>query len=229
MATKDYIVNVNEFTTEGYKIDAKGKSYLRIDGIELNSLMSKFSLKIDENNLIITNTVNSNKLIVENYTGIKYIKTDYEKVGKRESYNLYDIINSNVVDNTSNPITTYNNKTLSATGTKYNDKIDFSTTSYTPIGKTNIAKNRGLKLDGGIGNDEIIGTNFNDTILGGNGDDRITGGKGADVITGGNGKNIINYTKDDGNDVINLTKGENFTLKLSGIDFVAFAVMMLFG
>ena len=54
-------------------------------------------------------------------------------------------------------------------------------------------------------------------IKGNGGDDKITGSTGNDTITGGIGKNTINYTTGNGNDVINLTKGENLTLSLTNI------------
>ena len=111
----------------------------------------------------------------------------------------------------------YNAKKRTYTGTKENDVLDASLLGYEPIGKTNIKKNRGLTITGGNGNDEITGTDYNDTIKGGNGSDTITGGLGVDTITGGAGVNVINYVKGDGNDIINLTKGENFTLNFTDL------------
>ena len=58
------------------------------------------------------------------------------------------------------------------------------------------------------------------TIKGLGGDDKITGSLYNDTITGGAGENTILYSKGSGNDVINLTKGENFTLKLTDIDSI---------
>ena len=72
------------------------------------------------------------------------------------------------------------------------------------------------KITGSQYNDYIVGYDYNDTLNGGNGDDTIIGGKGNDVITGGAGHNEIQYTKGDGTDTINLTKGENLDIKLSG-------------
>ena len=88
-------------------------------------------------------------------------------------------------------------------GTTYNDKIDAS-------GAT-----KGLRLDGGAGDDRITGSDYSDTILGGTGDDYIIGGKGNDVITSGTGSNIINYYLGDGDDVIYLTKGEKLTINFA--------------
>ena len=67
---------------------------------------------------------------------------------------------------------------------------------------------------------EIIGSENNDKIVGDKADEIITGGLGNDTITGGTGLNTINYTfgalDSNGNDVINLTKGENFVLNIDG-------------
>ena len=204
MATKDVVVNFEDFTVEGREIDAKKKNAIRIDGLTLDGAKA-LTYSINEGKLVISNGVNSLK--VSNYTGIKYIKTDYAKAGKRTTFNLYDIISENVVDNTTNSITAYNLKKLTATGTNYNDTIDMSTSGYVPIGK-NIAKNKGLTVNAGNGNDTVIGTIYNDTIKGGDGKDTITGGKGNDTITGGKGRTNVYHYAGDGDDIVNLTKGE---------------------
>lgn len=64
------------------------------------------------------------------------------------------------------------------------------------------------------GNGVIDGTELAEIIKGGKGDDTITGGAGNDTITGGTGFNTIVHHKGDGNDVINLTKGENLIIKV---------------
>jgi len=48
-----------------------------------------------------------------------------------------------------------------------------------------------LTLDGGDGDDIILGGAGNDTLLGGNGDDVLIGGPGNDAIDGGSGSNIV--------------------------------------
>ena len=47
-----------------------------------------------------------------------------------------------------------------------------------------------LTLDGGNGNDFLVGSQGNDTLLGGNGQDVLIGGPGADALDGGNGDDI---------------------------------------
>ncbi|MBO6273261.1 hypothetical protein J6O48_10855 [bacterium] len=73
------------------------------------------------------------------------------------------------------------------------------------------------KFNGTDYNDKIIGTSGIDKLYGGKGNDIIIGGKGDDNITGGIGKNEIIYTIGDNNDIINLTKGENFTLNIEDV------------
>ncbi len=48
-----------------------------------------------------------------------------------------------------------------------------------------------LTLDGGDGDDVLVGGPGNDTLLGGNGDDVLIGGGGQDVLDGGPGDNVL--------------------------------------
>ena len=48
-----------------------------------------------------------------------------------------------------------------------------------------------LTLDGGAGNDLLLGGAGNDTLLGGDGDDTLVGGPGQDVLDGGPGLNVL--------------------------------------
>jgi len=49
----------------------------------------------------------------------------------------------------------------------------------------------GVTIDGGAGNDVLIGTDTADTLVGGTGDDQISGGGGDDHISGGAGNDIL--------------------------------------
>ena len=94
-----------------------------------------------------------------------------------------------------------------------------------------IAGNEGNdSIKGGKGNDTLLGGDHNkgsedgnDVIYGEDGNDVILGGLGADTITGGKGKNTIIHHNGDGNDVINLTKGEEFLLKVDNIQEIKIA------
>ena len=48
-----------------------------------------------------------------------------------------------------------------------------------------------LTVDGGPGDDVIIGSQGNDILLGGEGDDVLNGGPGQDVLDGGTGNNVV--------------------------------------
>src|SRR5207253_1633187 len=48
-----------------------------------------------------------------------------------------------------------------------------------------------LTIDGGDGDDVLLGSAGNDTILGGLGDDVLIGGAGSDVLDGGPGDNVV--------------------------------------
>ena len=48
-----------------------------------------------------------------------------------------------------------------------------------------------LTVDGGPGNDVIVGSQGNDILLGGDGDDILNGGPGQDVLDGGSGSNVL--------------------------------------
>ena len=48
-----------------------------------------------------------------------------------------------------------------------------------------------LTVDGGDGNDRLVGSAGDDTLLGGAGDDVLNGGPGADVLDGGTGDNVL--------------------------------------
>ena len=71
--TSDFIVSLNEFTEEGLIIDAKKKTAIRIDGLDTEQV-NNLDMQIIGNNLEIS--YGKKKLIVSNYTSLKYIKTE---------------------------------------------------------------------------------------------------------------------------------------------------------
>ena len=74
-----------------------------------------------------------------------------------------------------------------------------------------------LTIDGGNGNDTIIGSvDFPTDINGGHGNDTITGGSAADTIKGGDGRDSI--LAGAGNDVINAGDGHDFVNGEAGND-----------
>lgn len=71
-------------------------------------------------------------------------------------------------------------------GTKAADVFDFSGIAQVTGGA--------LMVDGGNGDDTLIGTKFADVLRGGAGDDTITGGDGNDTLTGGAGNDTFRFT-----------------------------------
>jgi hypothetical protein len=57
-----------------------------------------------------------------------------------------------------------------------------------------------LRLEGGAGNDTIVGSDAHDVLVGGEGDDRIWGRKGNDLILGGGGNDELHG--EEGRDII---------------------------
>ncbi len=95
-------------------------------------------------------------------------------------------------------------KGTTVTGTVFDDYIDLSETTYSPTSRKAIKNNTGLTINGGKGDDIIIGSKYNDTI------------------TGGLGANTVVYDTDEmevfGNDTIKFTKGENLVIDLTSMD-----------
>lgn len=64
------------------------------------------------------------------------------------------------------------------------------------------AGNTTLTLDGGAGNDTIIGSQGADILLGGDGNDTVTGGRGNDTALLGNGNDTFIWNPGDGSDTV---------------------------
>ena len=83
-----------------------------------------------------------------------------------------------------------------------------------------------LVIDGGAGNDTIIGSQGGDILLGGDGNDTVIGGRGNDVAFLGNGNDTFFWNPGDGSDIVEGEAGTD-TLVFNGaniaenIDIVA--------
>jgi Ca2+-binding RTX toxin-like protein len=60
----------------------------------------------------------------------------------------------------------------------------------------------GLTIDGGAGNDVIVGGQGADKLLGGDGDDAVAGGRGDDVAFLGAGNDVFGWNPGDGSDIV---------------------------
>ncbi|OFZ68762.1 MAG: hypothetical protein A2V79_10845 [Betaproteobacteria bacterium RBG_16_56_24] len=74
---------------------------------------------------------------------------------------------------------------------------------------------RGLDMNGGAGDDTLLGTNVTDRIDGGDGADTLTGGQGDDTLLGGAGNDRYVFNPGDGSDTIVDTLGSD-TLYIGG-------------
>jgi Ca2+-binding RTX toxin-like protein len=72
-------------------------------------------------------------------------------------------------------------------------------------------------VDGGSGNDTLVGSAFADDLRGGNGNDRLTGGGGNDKLTGGSGQDTFTFGAGFGQDKI-----LDFALSGSSADVIQF-------
>ena len=62
-------------------------------------------------------------------------------------------------------------------------------------------------LNGGAGNNTLVGGGGNDTLIAGNGNNRVLGGRGNDSISVGNGTNVVHAGS--GNDMVQSGNGDN--------------------
>ncbi|MBQ9244930.1 hypothetical protein IJ182_01540 [bacterium] len=135
------------------------------------------SYKISKNDLIIQ--YGDDKLFTLKNFGTKDV------TGALGSVNLYhdnDYILNLRMDRYLPEFNSFSSKKTSYTGTWHSETIDAS--GYV---KAAIQNSKGVTINGGAGNDFIIGSNYNDTLNGGSGNDEITGGNGTNTINGGNG------------------------------------------
>ena len=95
---------------------------------------------------------------------------------------------------------------LTVSGGNGNDTINASSLAADVIG---------LAIDGGGGNDTIIGSQGADRLLGGDGSDTVVGGRGNDTALLGNGNDTFIWNPGDGSDVVEGQAGTD-TLVFNG-------------
>lgn len=177
------------------------------DDIQFDHVVSEDLSFLNNNGSLVIQYGEDSTLTLQNYFKKNlyssiYRLIEYIKVGEDEpTLNSYDFVNE-ILSGAKIQYNPVKNKTNKITGTKFVDEITGGDLNDT--------------ISAGDGNDILNGGAGNDVIKGGNGNDTIIAGLGNDNITGGAGHNEIRYAKGDGNDVINLTKGENCDIKLTG-------------
>lgn len=198
--------------------DGNALDYTEIKCIDKNLVINVYSSPETHDD-----TTYKGQAVLKNYA-VKDVVTD---TGSLRIYNssdtlLYDIRSqfreTTIIDSN------YQSKSFKSPW--FNEDIDASDyVMYSGGTKVTDASKKGLTITLGSNttppaeeyNNTVIGSKYSDTIKGGTGDDKIEGGTGNDVITGGKGINRIVYNKDDGDDVITLTKGECLTLELTDL------------
>ncbi len=73
--------------------------------------------------------------------------------------------------------------------------------SFSAVG--NLASLVSLDVDGGDGDDTLLGGNGADVLAGGAGDDFVDGNQGADTLSGGDGNDVFQWDPGDTSDVVN--------------------------
>lgn len=96
---------------------------------------------------------------------------------------------------------------VSITGNSDSDFLDFSKVTLTDI----------TAINGGNGDDTIIGSIEDNVINGGAGNDRLQGGEGADTIDGGAGNNVLNGGN--GDDILLVATKTSLNTYLGGAGF----------
>ncbi|MFW2178527.1 MULTISPECIES: VWA domain-containing protein, partial [unclassified Moraxella] len=117
-------------------------------------------------------------------TGDYFIKVNAYGGSTTGSYNLWVGINDTALANTTNTTGSFDYSITQS------DKTDSATVNITQV--------TGTTITGTIGNDTLIGSNNQADILnGGEGDDTLIGNSGADTLNGGNGNDILVYDATD--------------------------------
>lgn len=184
-------IDISKKIKKSYSL--KGKTEVNISGFEGDFMTNVKEMDASGSTMTIVFT-NGKKLkltSISNPDGIDLVAGDY-------NHKLQYFYATMTEDKDWTP-----KKGTTVTGTVFDDYMDLSETTYTPTSKKAKANNTGLTINGGKGNDTIIGTKYND------------------VISGGAGNNTVVYnttdTEEFGNDTIKFTKGENLVLDLTSM------------
>jgi Ca2+-binding RTX toxin-like protein len=80
------------------------------------------------------------------------------------------------------------------------------------FGGTDLAALTAFTVDGGAGNDSLVGTDGADTLIGGDGNDFVDGNAGTDVGLLGAGNDVFRWDPGDGSDVVEGQAGSDLLL-----------------
>ena len=176
------------------------------DSIYVDSYAKKFTYKIEDGNMIFSDTDNTFEITfddVSKASKLANVKVTYFMGTKTSTLGkLLGISSSSSSGGGSLPTgLTYSDDKTEITASKRFKGSAINLTKYPKVKKLNASDvTKKLKITGNSLDNEIQGGTKNDTISGGAGADTLIGGKGNDTLTGGNGKDVFIYSA--GNDVI---------------------------
>ncbi len=176
---------------------SKGKDTLYIKGL---TDLTKLKWTIDNSDVIITNTDNTDSIRLLDYFklngkhSLKYLKLD--------NTDSLVIMDNDFITNAINITSETKIRKATINGTNFNDDINADDYRLMLKGSDNIPDTvnhdrKGLTLNGGNGNDTITGTIYSDTL---------SGGKGANTLV---------FADEFGNDTVKLSKDEKLTIDLT--------------
>lgn len=180
-----------------YTVNLTKGEKLNID-TDINKASIKYEISGKNAKIILpaSGTEVPSSIILKNFAA-KDVTNNYKKGKADTSYvKLTDNMNQ---EQDLRKDTIWSNKiTKNYSGSYLNENIDASGAA--------VQKKKGkivnLSINGGAGNDTIVGSKYNDTINGGAGADYLTGGKGNDTLTGGKSWDCFIFHKNDGVDTI---------------------------
>jgi Ca2+-binding RTX toxin-like protein len=190
--------------TKGEKLDIKLTGFT--DKEEL-------SYKIVKKDLVISyvgDDKNTYTLTLKNF-GTKDVTNNATKKTENDSYVKLYLDDNLVYDlREGNYLPMYSDFTTKKY--KYTGNWHSETITAVALNETFPSKDRGASINGGAGNDIIVGCKYNDTIKGGDGNDTIVSGLGNDKVDGGNGNDgyLLFYVEKE------LGKYENVTITDTG-------------
>jgi uncharacterized repeat protein (TIGR01451 family) len=96
---------------------------------------------------------------------------------------------------TATPCNSVTSLSVSATGS-FDNTIDLH-----EIGAADFTALTSVLIDGGAGDDMLVGSPLSDTIIGGDDDDTISAGRGDDAVLGSDGNDVLTWNPGDGSDL----------------------------
>ena len=108
-----------------------------------------------------------------------------------ENGNVQVLVNKRAITITGGPVSCSAVEAMGVSGGNGNDEIDLSGVTLRFFPSLDCDKRGRRNVDGGDGNDALIGSPCSDSLSGGNGDDNLHGKGGNDTLDGGDGNDKL--------------------------------------